>query len=181
MHIQINRHGSNHGMIWIILKILRQECERHTVKWTYWIKWSCENVHVLWVYGRYELNLDLVQISKNHVFTAADDSTFSYNLPHSARYLPLMTIFIGDLFDPFGRIPADWMIHKSFSPLSSYFHVFIPHYFFVKLKIEICPKLGNSSQGTCCKMKKSSIMIIHVIMLKLRLFGFNNLNAVYFH
>ena len=92
-----------------------------------------------------------------------------------------MTIFIGGLFDPFGQDPADWMSHKSFSPLSSYFHVFIPHYFFVKLKNEICPKLGNSIQGTCCKMKKSSIMIIHVIMLKLQLFGFNNLNAVLYH
>ena len=92
-----------------------------------------------------------------------------------------MTIFIGDLFDPFGRIPADWMIHKSFSPRSSHFHVFIPHYFLVKLKIEICSKLGNSIHGTCCKMKKSSIMIIHVIMLKLRLFGFINLNAILYH
>ena len=47
------------------------------------------------------------------------------------------------------------MIHKSFSPRSSFFHVLIPHYFFVKLKIEICLKLGNSIQDTCCKMKKS--------------------------
>ena len=31
-----------------------------------------------------------------------------------------MTIFIGGLFDPFGQIPAGWMIHKSFSPLSRY-------------------------------------------------------------